>query len=258
MLATPTHIDFTPTSSSLSVSWSLSGRWSVSSLRRWRKKLSLYESCHANAAQRLMGDAVRLVTLDYQRQNHLDWKMGWGWEECHKNTAGWHEVIKFAPNFLDFSSWGVSFGSIHGGSGAKSGCGQLLPPHRLGLQDAAAAASVSAVAEADVGGFGWRTGPRRTIQNAWRAEQVTSSPTCGVFKDQSCLTFFSCMDENKTLILFSSLHGATCMFKLCWDGVQGPLAVLEPSIVLQDLPQKELHFIEMWRFIFPFFGRWLY
>lgn len=93
----------------------------------------------------------------------------------------WKEVSKISSHFSKFSSkfssLGVSFSSIHDRGGAKSWCGQLLPSYRFGLQDASASASISAVVEADVGGFGWRTRRRRTIQNTWRAVQVTYSLT---------------------------------------------------------------------------------
>lgn len=105
------------------------------------------------------------------------WAENWG-EESHKHVwMLWNDLICCWSSW--FSSQGVSLGPIHGGGGAKGGRGRLLPPHRLWLPDAAAAASVSAVVEADVGGFGWRTGRRRTIQNTWRAEQVnTEGPRC--------------------------------------------------------------------------------
>ena len=84
---------------------------------------------------------------------------------------------------------GLSFGSNYGGGGAKSGCGGLLPPHGLGLPHAAEAASVSAVAEADVRGFVWRTRRRRTTQNPRGAEQVTASSlsrfSISAYKDPS-------------------------------------------------------------------------
>lgn len=51
------------------------------------------------------------------------------------------------------SCTGVSICSVHGGGGASGGNGQLLPPNRLRLPDAAAAASLAALAEADAGGF---------------------------------------------------------------------------------------------------------